>query len=130
MVMAHLARGYSLETFPGQIMVTRQTVYNWMDRYPEFAAAVDIGRSKGLMAHEDVLMRISTGELEGNPTPRFFMLKYQHRQLCGDQPTVTLNQYGGSTSVIDASKLSVDVQKRLAAELHAAGVAPDEEESN
>lgn len=42
-IIDHMSKGYSLESFTAEAKVTRDMLYKWQIRYPEFKAACDIG---------------------------------------------------------------------------------------
>lgn len=46
MLIRDMEDGYSVEAFAGLIGVSKQTLYNWFDQYPEFLDAKEIGLSK------------------------------------------------------------------------------------
>lgn len=69
-----LAEGYSLAAFAGHIGTTRQSVYNWTERYPEFLDAVKTGQAKAIFWWERRNKEFAqTGE--GNATAIIFGLK-------------------------------------------------------
>lgn len=45
-VVEFMAKGYSIEAFAGFIGVTKQTIYNWKESFPEFLDAVQLGTAK------------------------------------------------------------------------------------
>jgi len=42
-LIEHLRTGLSIQTFGGTVMVTRSTVYKWIDEIPEFKESYEIG---------------------------------------------------------------------------------------
>lgn len=48
----HMEKGYSFETFAAKADVSRQTLYNWVDQYPQWAKAKDIAFNKCLLFWE------------------------------------------------------------------------------
>lgn len=45
-LIAHMAKGYSFETFGADISVSRRTLYNWEEAHPDFKEAKEIGYLK------------------------------------------------------------------------------------
>jgi len=41
----HMKSGLSFQTFGAQVNVVRATIYNWLEDYPEFKKAKDIGNA-------------------------------------------------------------------------------------
>jgi len=46
MLIDHMAQGYSIEAFAGEIGVTKKTIYNWVDLNEEFLHAQKVGQTK------------------------------------------------------------------------------------
>lgn len=49
----HLADGFSKEATAGRLGVSKQTLYNWIEKYPEFAEAVANGDAASQRWWED-----------------------------------------------------------------------------
>lgn len=45
-LIAHMAQGYSFESFAGVLGVSKQTLYTWSEKHPEFLDAKNIATSK------------------------------------------------------------------------------------
>src|SRR3974390_394336 len=56
MVINHMAKGRSLTAFAGSIGVGKETVYDWLTKYPDFAAAVEQGHAARVNALEDKML--------------------------------------------------------------------------
>ena len=41
-LIMHMEQGFSFESFAGKIKTCKQTIYNWLDLYPEFLDAKNI----------------------------------------------------------------------------------------
>lgn len=82
-LITHLSKGKSFESFGGTAGVTRKCLYEWVDKYPEFAHAKEVGELKSLNhweeAFEDArLGRVVTGEGKPVSFPQaafIFMMK-------------------------------------------------------
>lgn len=69
-----LKEGYSLAAFAGHIGTTRQTVYNWTEKHPEFLDAVKTGQAGAVLWWERANKALAVGG-EGNATSIIFGLK-------------------------------------------------------
>ena len=70
----HLAEGFSLTSFAGEIGHSRDSIYRWMDEHEEFSDAVKKGRAKGQAKWEQRLAKLAT-EGGGNATAIIFAMK-------------------------------------------------------
>lgn len=61
MVIEHMAQGGTFETFAGELRHSKQTLYNWMNVYPEFMDAKKIGESLSLQYY----LKIGQGQALG-----------------------------------------------------------------
>jgi hypothetical protein len=60
-VMNHMAKGFSLSAFAGSIKQSRETIYGWMGKHPEFSEAVSRGRAMRLVPWEEKLLKCEKG---------------------------------------------------------------------
>jgi len=60
-VVEFMGEGYSLTAFAGEIRVSKDAVYEWIDRWPEFRHAVKIARAARLRALERKLLTTKIG---------------------------------------------------------------------
>ena len=75
MLLDHSKQGLSFEAFCAKIGVSRQTLKNWAEKYPEFGEAKEIALSNRIELAERTLWLITTGKLKGNVTGAIFILK-------------------------------------------------------
>lgn len=77
-LIAHMSKGLSFLSFAGVISVSKQTLYNWMDEFEEFADAREVGEAKCLLFWE----QLGTGGAAGK-VPYFnqaaYKMQVQHR---------------------------------------------------
>ena len=59
--MSHMAKGFSLSAFAGSIKQSRETVYDWIGKHPEFSDAVSRARSMRLVPWEEKLLKCEKG---------------------------------------------------------------------
>lgn len=61
--------------------VTRQTYYEWKEKYPEFRDQAELGEQLAQSYHEDKLDATSEGKIEGaNGACRIFIMKSRFRE--------------------------------------------------
>ena len=77
MLRSHLAQGYSYSSFAGKIGVTRENLYRWEKRHPEWLNAKSIGLAAGLLIWEKMGVRFTEGEEKGNH--RIWVLTMKNR---------------------------------------------------
>lgn len=65
LLIDHMARGYSFESFAGELSIAIKTLYNWQMQHPEFLQAKEIGRAKGLNYDEKLLTKGAEGAARG-----------------------------------------------------------------
>lgn len=53
MLIDHMSKGYSYESFAGKIGKVRKTLYNWEADFPEFLHAKNVGLEKNLFFWEE-----------------------------------------------------------------------------
>lgn len=53
-VIDHMAKGLSVESFAGVVHVSKSTLYEWMDNFPEFSDAVKEGREQSRLFWEKI----------------------------------------------------------------------------
>lgn len=59
----HMKKGGSLESFAAKIPCSKQTVYNWLDAHPEFLDARKVGEPFMHEFYENMAKTIATGQL-------------------------------------------------------------------
>jgi hypothetical protein len=60
-VIDWMAQGKSITKFAGSIRQTKKTIYNWIEQYPEFSHAVEVGRAARPIPWEDKLLVAQKG---------------------------------------------------------------------
>lgn len=75
-LLAHLADGFSFNSFGGEVNVSRETLYQWEKKYPDFAHAKNIGTLKGMKWWETLGRGGAAGRVPGfNPAAWIFTMK-------------------------------------------------------
>ena len=126
LVIAEMAKGYSIGAFAGGINVTRKTVSNWMETYPEFFQAVSRGKAVRLRQWETAAMQGAYTQQGGNATLIIFGLKNAGRGSGGEESDWTEPpqdvKVSGAVGTYDLRKLDDDGLKRLETTLAAIAV--------
>lgn len=66
LLIEHMSKGLSFETFGAEINVVRSTLYKWCDDFPEFKDAKDIAFQKAQLFFEKrLVVKISGQKLDG-----------------------------------------------------------------
>lgn len=98
-----LADGFSLTALAGHLGVTRQTVHNWTEEYPEFFDAVKTGQAKAVLWWEKAHRNLAfTGE--GNATACVFGLKNRASEDWRDVKATELTGKDGGPIAVKADK--------------------------
>ena len=71
-VIEYMGKGKSLTSFAGSLKQSAKTVYEWIERHPEFADAVEVARAARLVPWEDKLL---VSEKGGEVAATIFALK-------------------------------------------------------
>lgn len=75
MLIDHMAKVYSFESFGGLIGVSKQTLYDWRKKYKEFLDAHNVGKSKVQLGVEKMFKAQATGQMKGSPASLIFWAK-------------------------------------------------------
>lgn len=63
-IIEHCSKGYSFESFAGEILVDRTTLYNWRKEHPEFFHAAGVAKECCRKYWETVGINGTSGNLE------------------------------------------------------------------
>lgn len=61
LLIDHMAQGYSFESFGADVNCGRTTLFDWVERYPDFKKAQKIGYEKGKKLFEGILLAKTRG---------------------------------------------------------------------
>lgn len=81
MLIDHMSKGFSFESFGGVINVNRDTLYHWEKLFKDFSDAKGIARNKQLFFDEAVLMNLVTGEYgkSASANAQIYKMKCTHQ---------------------------------------------------
>lgn len=76
MLIEHMAKPFSYETFGAIVNVSKQTLYDWEKKHKDFLDAKRLGRMKQQLALEKMLKGQSMGSIKnGNASSLIFYIK-------------------------------------------------------
>lgn len=79
MLIEHMAKGLSYESFAGKIEVSRDTLYEWEKEHKDFSDSKKIGLGKGLLKMEEFGIEGMTGGIKDfKPNIWIFKMKNKH----------------------------------------------------
>lgn len=93
-----MADGYSVAGAAGKFGVSRQTVYNWSEQYPEFLDALKVAQSASALWWEDRLRGIAAGTEAGNASAAIFGVKNRVADEWRDKHEIDHRSPDGSMS--------------------------------
>jgi len=116
-LIAHMAEGFTFESFAGVVGVTRDTLYNWQNQHAEFLDAHKIGTEKSLLEHERKLNKIMDGG-DGSVPAILFALKARHKWRDGDVKVIVAPGHnpGSERRKILAQKSADEMLRTVAAQ--------------
>lgn len=86
-LIQHMADGLSFESFAGKCGISRETLYQWVNRHKEIADAKKIADVKGLLYFEEMGKRIYTSPSNlYNAAVFIFTLKNRYPQFYSEKP--------------------------------------------
>lgn len=120
-VIAHMSKGFSFESFAGEVGVCKDTLYEWVKNHKEFSDSKNIGFELNRRFWEKVGIDIATGTgvaSNGNATAFIFNMKNRFKNEWRDKVETGITDKDGEDVAIgpDLSKLS-DKELRQLAEL-------------
>lgn len=103
-VITYMSLGFSLTAFAGSIRVSRDAVYDWINRHSEFSDAVSRARSARVAALEAKLLRSRKG---AETTASIFALRNADPVEWRDVRTVQHDHTVKAESLTDAELLAI-----------------------
>lgn len=108
-LIEHMGKGASFEAFAGVLGVSKQSLYTWFGKYPDFMDAKKIGEAKSLLFWErigiDGLWEETGKDASGmklNTSNWIFQMKNRHKWK--DRQDVDINH--NDTQLIERERLS------------------------
>lgn len=106
MLVDHMKKGFSFESFAAIVDCTRSTIYNWLEIHPEFSDAQSKGKMHSAMFWENMGINGAMGALDGfNASAWIFNMKNRHNWR--DKTETEL-----STSKDEDKKLIIEFKKK------------------
>jgi len=89
LVIQHMAKGFSFESFAGKVGVSKQTLYDWAERFPAFLDSKNAAFEQSRLFWERVGIELATGQnTDANPTAWIFNMKNRFREDWNDKQTI------------------------------------------
>jgi len=115
LLIAHLKKGLTMDTFGAKVGVVRSNVYEWLKLYKDFNTAYDIGKQFAQEFFEARLTaKISGQNIPGIDTKKIdtacliFALKTRFHKTYGDRQKI---EYSADDATKKAIKLAYDVKE-------------------
>ncbi len=93
-----LAKGFSKLALAGELGICDKTIYNWMEKHPDFLHSIKKGEQKGLRFFEKILIaKLSGQEIAGFDSRKsdtaclLFTLKTRFYRIYGDKSKLELS---------------------------------------
>lgn len=92
MVIEHMAKVFSFESFAGVVGVSKQTLYDWRSKHKDFLDAHNVAKMKVQLGIEKMFKAQITGQMKGSPATLIFYAK----NITGfkDEPTEEIDYEG------------------------------------
>lgn len=97
MLIDHMSKGHSFESFGADVNAGRRTLYEWADNFEEFRDAKEIGHAKAMKLFES----ISVAKLSGKDVKNFDPKKSDTAMLIFYQKTRFHKVYGEKKTEVD-----------------------------
>lgn len=75
MLIEHMTKVHSFESFAATINTDRTTLYNWCKSHPEFFHARKVAREQCVIGLENIGKGLMTGKIKGNTVAWLFFMK-------------------------------------------------------
>lgn len=117
LMVASMRQGLSVHGFAGIVGVSQRTIYNWIDRHPEFAAAAQIGQAVRTAAYEGKAWDVANGT--GGPGAST-MIQFMLRNIAPEHYADTQHHRhagpnGGPIQTVDLTSATDEQLSALAA---------------
>lgn len=106
LLMEHMKLGYSFECFGAEVLVTEKTLYNWVDKYPDFLQSKRLGEKLCQKWWEKLGRGIVSGKIQGNAAVYIFNMK--NRFNWSDKREVALS---GSVEINSITDLLIESER-------------------
>lgn len=111
MLINHMAKGYSYESFAGDLEVSRDTLYKWEEKYPDFLYSKKIAFDKCLKWFEKIAHLSMAGELKNtNSAMWIFSMKNKFRWT--DRTEVETKSMDNDIAKMTLEEVEAEILKR------------------
>lgn len=95
MLIEHMRNGASFDTFGVVIGVSKDTLYDWVERHQEFLDAKKVAFDESKKCWENIMYQQATGKINGSSTALIFALKNRFPKDYRDRTEVKHQAYIG-----------------------------------
>lgn len=114
MLIDHMSQGFSFESFGGVIMVGKNTMYDWVDKYAKFSNAKDTGDSANRLFWEKMGIAGCLGRISNFNAKMWSMnMKNRFKWFETDRTTIDIDDYDPIPLAYDPTKPIVTKQNIL-----------------
>lgn len=109
-VIDYMERGYSKEACAGAIGISKQTLYDWAKKYPEFLDAISIGEARSQLFWESMAVDYTVHSKNGKQiNGQVYGLNMRNRFNWSDKKEITVEEKDKKkTFAFDLSEEPVD----------------------
>lgn len=124
MLIEHMSKGLSFESFAADLHTTRNTLYNWVDNYEDFLNAKEIGIEKCQQFYENLGIKHAVNYKDG-PTlnTQNYIFQMKNRFLWREKHADEVTQVHNNVAV-QLQELPDDELRKLAAQAMAIDATP------
>lgn len=86
MLIAHMAEGYSFESFAANIRSYHEIMYDWCERHPDFLQAKKIGHDLSRKYYEQIGKGLTLGKIPGGSVASWIFIMKNRFSWLADLP--------------------------------------------
>lgn len=113
MLIEHMRNGASFDTFGVTIGVSKDTLYDWVERHQEFLDAKKVAFDESKKCWENIMYQQATGKINGSSTALIFALKNRFPKDYRDRTEQKVQAYVGDIEN-DPERLSQEQLEEIA----------------
>jgi hypothetical protein len=107
MLISHMSHGYSFESFCAVINRGRRTLFDWLEMFPSFKEAKEIGHEKAKQMYETVLI----AKIRGQDTKGIDLKKSDSRLLEFALKTRFKESYSERTEIAQVNDIKIVIDE-------------------
>lgn len=100
-----LAQGLGKASIAAEVGITKQGIQRWIDMYPDFAEAIEIGMAKGASYYEKKMRALAIGDLENG---HFGQLRYASQNIHRDYFSESAIKTEATVTNVEVPSITID----------------------